>query len=131
MRRTDWVARLDHFLINRRDMPFAFGTNDCVLFAWGALAAICEQAPALPAEPWSNEFEANSRIQDGGGSIFLAMNFAQEIMPNEASTGDIAGLIIDGRESLGVVLNETIAGPGESGLSRHPRTDALRAWRIS
>lgn len=133
MKRRDWTRRLDHYLIGREREQFAFGTNDCVLFAFGALQVMCDPVPVLPVQPWANEFEANTRLQSVGGTVYEFMRLLNmnEIPIDEAASGDIAGLSIDGRDSLGVVMNEWILGPGESGISRHARREGVRAWRTA
>ncbi len=50
--------------------------------------------------------------------------------PMGAGRGDVALVLIDGRECLGVVLGEKVAGPGADGLMLVERDQIIAAWEV-
>jgi len=130
VRFSNWPKLLDSYLAKCSSIPFAYGKQDCVLFAIGSAKAITGVNQDIGVEPWSNTKEAAQRLAEVDNDITVVMQWAEEIDPAYAGTGDIAMLEIDGRNSLGVFLGTRIAGPGETGLVFISRARATKAWRV-
>ena len=127
----DWTDRLAAFLESRRAVPFAWGRNDCALFAADAVAAMTGQDPAAALRGYSTAAEAARRMQAVGGLAALAdAALGAQIDPKLAFRGDIVMLALRDRECLGVVDGARIASPGEAGLLFLPRSAATLAWRV-
>lgn len=138
-----WATRSFHeFLLARAKMPFAWGQNDCALFAAdGVLALTGIDIAADFRGKYSDEASAFAAIKSiaGGATVADAAAFcaqkhglAELRFPLMAQRGDlvvfpngpnlIAGLVhLNGRHVISV---------SESGLVRFMITDVKRAWRV-
>ena len=63
----DWPERLHAYLQQHAAMPFAWGSNDCVRFAAGAVHAMTGR-DMLPAQ-WSDRAQAASVLRTFGGLV--------------------------------------------------------------
>jgi hypothetical protein len=80
---------LPDYIAAHLSMPFAWGVNDCVLFAVG-WAEIASGKQYLPDTKWTNEFEALRLVKELGGlEAAFSENFTP-IRPNFAHDGDLA-----------------------------------------
>lgn len=139
-RRQDWVTRLDVYLKARATLPFVFGSNDCCLFAAGAVEA-------MTGEDLASGFRGKYRTRHGaaqamkkyagGGARELmekmaALHGLAEAPPTLLARGSVALILNDGLESLGIVdLSGThIAAPGVIGMVRMPLTRAMTGWLV-
>lgn len=135
LRRSDWPLLLEVFVERHRDTPFAWGHHDCVTFAIGWLETVREDlaprddlaprlaydtaheaARALGAQPLAEAVEA------WGELARIGVTFAQR--------GDLVLLDIGGRQTLGVCVGDTAAGPSTHGIEFAPMTAAVAAWRV-
>ncbi len=142
----DWPTRLDEFIESRRNQPFAWGSNDCCLFA-------CDAVLAMTGEDLAADFRR--KYSDARGAIQVLRDFLKgigddaplvealavrvarireikEIAPRFAQRGDVVLFEDAHGETLGLVSlsGDDILAPGESELVRIPISSALRAWRI-
>lgn len=150
-RLADWPERLAAFLEEHERRPFAWGDNDCALFACNAvqeitgadLAADFRQpeadAPRAHGKYSTKEGAALEMMRqtDGGGLEAVCHKIAglhslEEILPRQARRGDIVLFESPEGQSLGIVSLDgwRIVGAGPQGLSRVPLREGLRAWRI-
>lgn len=127
-RRQDWPERLAEFLEERRGTPFAWVTNDCCSFAADAIERMTDQRPELPAYASMQEAAELLHIKplldrvDAVMGPMIATSFAQR--------GDLAMIHVQGRDSLGIMLGEYIAVPGDTGLLTVPRQLIIAAWSV-
>jgi hypothetical protein len=125
MRLPNWDKRLTAYIESRRKAVFAYGINDCGLFALGAIEAITGKK--LPVA-WSSEIEAQALISEHG-SIRKAV--AHYLGPSKgvlcARRGDI---VIDGEGSLGVCVGSRVATPTRHGLGFVALSHYTRSWRV-
>lgn len=130
MRRQDWPERLAAFVEANRDRPFAWGTWDCAMCASAWIETLTGAAPFAPT--YTDALSAARFVaqQGGMGPAASAVLGAPLLFPMGAQRGDIALVVIDGRECLGVVLGERVAGPGEHGMIQVPRSDIIAAWTV-
>jgi hypothetical protein len=129
MRYDDWPERLEAFIDSRRDVPFGWGTNDCVTFANDAVEAITGSKPVHVT--WDSAASALSAIQAVGSiSDMCETLFGKDIPASFAQRGDVVLMMMDGRETLGIMIAERIAGPAADGLILLPISTAIKAWRV-
>ena len=137
----DWPARLDAFIAFRMNTPFAWGSNDCCLFAADAIVAMTgEDFAANNRGKFNSAYSALRFFRFRGpeyGIAELAEELAalrgiREVPPLYAQRGDVMLLERELGESLGIVsLHGTdIWAPGEEKLACVPFAQGLRAWRI-
>lgn len=109
MRFPDWPARLEAFLNSRRDRPFGYDGNDCVMFCAAAIEAVTGVNPCQ----WSygSRKEAMRLIQEHGGLVAMV----DAVLPRREgplSRGDIGLIEIDGHEFLAVMWGQYAITPG-------------------
>jgi hypothetical protein len=139
----DWPERLAAFIEQRRKMPFAWGSNDCALFAADAVCAI---TGVDLGEPFRGRYddEASLRLHGlHGANAHLAAGDVSrairdmatawldgEISPKLAQRGDVVLVEHGGGESLAVCDGALSAAPGRRGLVFLPRSTWLSAWKV-
>ena len=129
MRLPDWPERLADFVRARRKMPFAYGANDCALFAADAVHAMTGVDPAAEYRGYSDEREALRIIKDADGMRGLVS--LPEKPAGMAQRGDVVIVLIEGRETFGVCVGENYAAPGVDGLVIRPMAEAVAAFEVS
>lgn len=131
----DWPARLGKFLVEHRSKPFAWGANDCCLFACNGIRAI------IGLDPAAGKFRGQYRgaagavrlLKKEGGVEAIAERVCRELgfmewpAVAQARRGDL-------------VLRETPDGPALGVCDGHLAvfhgsavvrlTECRRAWRI-
>lgn len=137
-RLSNWPSKLDAFLASRRLVPFAYGSNDCVLFALDAVLAI---TGTDLAEPFRGKYktlrgaqgvmtryagtleDCAARLASTSGLRPIAVGFAQR--------GDV-GYAIDPGFGPTILVRGTDSwfGPGKTGTERSAATLA-RAWAVA
>ena len=117
------------FLAERRDMPFAWGLNDCATFIGEAVLAHTGQ-DILDGPLWASRGGAARRLKSEGG-LKRALDARLTRIPVAlAKRGDVAGVPRGKRLNLMIVEGDTLVGPGANGLERLPRTAMTRAWSV-
>lgn len=134
LRRHDWPERLAALLAERMAAPFAWGANDCCLFAADALHAQwgIDVASHLRGH-YSSAAEAARVLQQEGGVRGIANQVLGQPLPlaSLAQRGDVACVCLEGRDTLGVVLDSgQWAAPGPNGLFVCPLPADAVAWRV-
>lgn len=141
IRKPGWEIALSAFLADRRTCPFAWGTNDCCLFACDAALAITGMDLAADFRGhYTDRASAGAVIRAfcGGGVQELALKIARQFGIQQwpavglARRGDIVLFAQRRRWTLGVVsLNGyELLAPAAAGLARLPLSQSERAWRI-
>lgn len=116
---------LSDYITDHLGIPFAWGSNDCVLFAIGWLEHATGRDYLSPYKPWASAKEAIRKVDEAGGLESLFDAELHRINPHMAIDGDIA--LID-RTAL-LFSGPHIVSVGESGLVFLDRMDAKMAWR--
>lgn len=129
MKRADWPERLAEFIAARRDTPFAWGANDCALFAFDAVAAMTG-VDLIPAHrgAWHDARSAAAHEAAIGGLPSAVSALLPQIPPAFSGRGDVVLLRHDGRDSLGIHLGDRCAFTGHDGLLFLPPSAILAAW---
>jgi uncharacterized membrane protein len=144
LKRTEhWATREFHlFLKARATMKFAWGTNDCALFAADGVQSFT--GTDLAAEfrgKYSTEAGALATIKSvtGGATIADAAawcatkhGLVELVHPLMAQRGDLVICTDAGRDISGLVhlSGRHIVAVGADGLLRLPITNVVRAWRV-
>ena len=128
----DWQLRFEQFVMQRLSAEFAWGRNDCGLFAADAVRAITgvDLAPHLRAH--TDARGALVALRGYGGVANLASACLGPAAPAvQACVGDVVLLPMGKRLALGICNGATAIGPGPSGLAHVPMADALMCWRLA
>lgn len=133
MRYENWPNLLEAYIDSKRNEPFKWGTNDCALFAKGAIETVLVESStsdlviryrsATGAMKWLVDHEADD-LWD-----YMDKHF-ERIPVKMAQRGDLIGHITTDK-SLGVCLNGMFATPSDDGLMFVSLDDAVTAWRIN
>lgn len=131
-RRPDWRLQFDALISQRMHAPFAWGVNDCALFAADCVAAVTGQDPAPHLRGHRTARQALRTIRDHGGLFGIASRaLGAPAGVHNAAEGDVLLVGMGKRTALGVMLDGgMLVGPGTGGLCSAPLTDALCAWRV-
>jgi len=150
LRRTvNWDTReLHEFFLERRELPFAWGANDCCLFpADGILAMTGIDLAADFRGKYTDQASAFALIQSvtGGSTVadaaaYCAKKFelpewvdkSGKPLPLMARRGDLVVIEDAGRLIAGLVglTGRHVISVGEDGLKRLALTSVQRAWRV-
>lgn len=130
-----WPEQLLDYVEQRRHMPFAWGQNDCVSFAAGAVSAMtgAPAASLLPVE-WATERQALRALESTGGleaAVTRVLGPAlQGLAARRAPRGSVVLVELQGRPTLGVSMGLSWCGPGEHGLVFRRMAEVDVAWSI-
>jgi hypothetical protein len=135
----DWPLRLEAFVQQRANQPFAWGVQDCALFAADAVQAITGADVAPPALRQHRSARAALRsLQAHGGLHGVAQAaLGTPIAPGLATVGDVLLLssnnlafVQRGRPMLALCNGGTALAPGLRGLISVGLQRATHAWRV-
>lgn len=143
-RHEHWDTRaFNQFLIDRKTMPFKWGTNDCALFAAdGVLAFTGIDLAADFRGKYSDEAGAMEAIKaiTGGSTVADAAAYCAEkhglvewAHPRMAKRGD---LVVISNTGGGVIaglvhLNGSqLVSVGDIGMTHFPITSIVRSWHV-
>ena len=127
----DWPERLAAHIEAARGRPFVWGAHDCCAYAADWVLAATGTDPIAPWRGYTDAREGMRRLADLGGIAGLWTRlFGAPIAPYLAQRGDLVRVMVDGRESTGVVIGAHAAAPGETDLALAPMATWLEAWRV-
>lgn len=131
----DWPSRLHAYIRSRREMPFAWGSNDCCTFAIGGGVEALTGILLLPdVQRPTTEFGAARFLVERGhhdvSGLATELLGVPMITPRLAQRGDVVALLADEGVTLGICLGADVAAPGPLGLVFPPLSCALKAWRV-
>ena len=136
----DWPERLKAAIEDARDEPFAWGTNDCALFA-------CNVIRDITGVDFADEFRG--RYDDRRGAIRVLNEIAglglealadhladregiAEVPVAFAQRGDVVLMDTATGPALGICIGGEVATPQENaGLAFVPVATARRAWALA
>jgi hypothetical protein len=144
-RRRDWPERLAAYVDSTRAVPFAWGRQDCVLWAAGAIREMTGVDPVA---------ELRGRYADVAGAVRVLREIADDlagavaavasrrgyaaVKPSRAQRGDLVLALADPSGTphpdwphcLGVCVGPGAVSPGPAGLTYLQMGRVLAAWRI-
>jgi hypothetical protein len=127
----DWQVRFEAFLKARRREPFAWGSNDCALFAADAVEAITGEHLCPQLRGHRNVRQALRTLACEGGVRGIATQaLGEPIRPVFARVGDVVVVPAGKRESLAVCNGQTALLPGPDSMAAVSMRLALAAWRV-
>lgn len=113
------------YITEKLQVPFCYGTNDCVLFSIG-WAEIATGKKYLPAKLWKSEKEALTLLKKHGGLVAVFDKHFQQVEPNFAQDGDLT--VLDGVAYL--FSGAKIISVSAAGLISKNRLLVTVAWRV-
>jgi hypothetical protein len=116
---------LAEYVAARLDIPFKWGSNDCIHFTMGWMSIVMDAHLLADYEPWRNKREAHKRMKEHGGLVHIFNILFDSINPNMAVDGDVT---VIGTTSY-LFVGRHIASPGDDGLVFQNRMKATCAWR--
>lgn len=128
----NWPKLLTCFVEERRGVPFAWGGQDCCLFAadW-VLLCTGEDPAAAYRGTYSSLLGAMRHIKAAGGVRQMPLQAGlTTIAPAMARRGDLVAEVTPLGLALGVCLGRHHTFPGRTGLIFHHRHAVLDAWRV-
>jgi hypothetical protein len=132
MRHQDWPSRLARFYRARRNTPFAWGTNDCATLAADWVMEATGTDPMAGIRGIDNVITAGRTLEAlGGMREAVTARLGAPIDWMLAQRGDVVLLMVDGRETLGIVISEYAIAPGGDGALLVPLGGAVCAWRVA
>lgn len=121
----NWSA-FEAFIESRRHEPFAWGSNDCALFAADAVLALTGVDYASGLRGYRTQLGAQKRIAKHGGLDKLIP--LPEVDLCLAKRGDPIMFETALGDTLGVCIGDKFAAVGHDGLLFFPMSQAERAW---
>jgi cell wall-associated NlpC family hydrolase len=142
-RKHSWPEDLHAFIEARKSEPFAWGKNDCCIFAADAILAMTgiDVAADYRGKSYSDEAGAFAELHQvtGGATVedaavYAAGKYGLKSLPSPlfAQRGDLVLFNGDAGLALGIVhLNGRHAlVVSTKGLARVPVKNCLKAWRV-
>lgn len=127
----DWQLRLEDFALARARMPFAWGRNDCAVFAADAVEAMTGVHLLPNMRRYARARDALVLIEQAGGLRSIAVHaLGGFIQPAYARIGDVVLHRVGRRDALGICNGDNILAPGQHGMVAVPMKDATTAWRV-
>lgn len=132
MRLENWPEILAEQIKAAEMRPFCWGKHDCCAFAATVVEAMTGRDWMVPPfAPYETEAEAREIIAEHAGLKGIATAcLGEPIAPAFAQRGDVALIVIDGRDSLGICVDYRIAAASVRGLVHVPITEAVCAWYV-
>lgn len=129
----DWQSRLHALVMARWREPFAWGRNDCCLFAADAVLAVTGQDLAADLRGrYATAREAEVLLRAHGGLLMLAdARLGPEVPVGLAQPGDVGVTVQNGRDTLAVAAGGHWFAPAAIGLVVIYDYQVQRAWRCT
>jgi len=130
MRKETWDIDLFDFIKSRENIPFQWGVHDCALFAADCAKVMTGIDVAEKYRGYTTGTGAASIIDSAGSLRDLVNQNLPEISPKSAKRGDFVLIENEGNPALAVCIGQVAIAAGHSGLTSHPMSEAITAWRI-
>lgn len=129
----DWPQRLNNLILARHAQPFAWGANDCCIFAADVVYALTgvDHAAELRGRYRSAAGAARVLRERGGVQGIATAALGDPISPLMAQRGDVVMVPSEHGEALAVCIGATCVVPGPRGLATVRMSAALAAWRVT
>jgi len=129
-----WPDALSEYIERKRRAPFAWGSNDCCLFAadWILMATGCDLAASFRGQ-YSSALGAMRMLRPFGNAVGIAVSDARlsEVDNTKAQRGDIVSKHTLKGPALGICLGSVSAFVARDGLSFVPTIgQETRCWNF-
>lgn len=112
-------------------MAFAWGQNDCCLFAADAVLAMTGADLAGDYRGSYDDVKSALRVMPQGGLREVATRaLGEPISSLMAAVGDVVLMMNEGRELLAICNGTSAIGPGPAGMAVLGMESALAAWKV-
>lgn len=127
----DWEDRLAAYLAAKAGEPFAWGVNDCALFACGAIEAMTGDHPGARFAGTYDDAKGAAKVLRLVGEGTLAKTFSSsfpEVSPGMAQRGDV----VEAQGAVGICMGAfgLFLADADHGIIRLPRATFTKAWRV-
>jgi hypothetical protein len=130
MKYSNWQSLLAEFCRQRETIPFAWGSNDCVLFAADCVLATTGVDHAAKFRGYRTAVHAARLIKKLGGlEAIVTLALGPSIPLHEVVAGDVVLIEIESTIALGIYTGSACIGPGKSGIIVVSRTQMVAAWK--
>ena len=131
-RSEDWESQLSQTVADHLHQPFAWGSNDCVMFAAACVEAMTGVSLVRHLHcTWASQSEAIRAIAKLGGiTVVVDCLGLVAVPPLCAQRGDLVLHRRDGNDALAICLGDKLAGPSDSGLLFFGLENGVKAWRV-
>lgn len=133
---SNWPHLLNEFIESRRSAPFAWGVNDCCIFACDAVLEITGIDPANDIRGTYEDASGAARVLVSYGGVegvaqarALEHGF-QEVPVAMSQRGDVVIATMRGHATMGICIGAEAAFVAETGLIFWPLKQCSRAWRV-
>jgi hypothetical protein len=127
-----WFAALDGFMAERQALAFAWGVQDCCVFAadWVRLGTGVD--PMQDLRGLDTAIAAHRRLVELGGMLAAVdARMGAHIAGPFAQVGDVAMVTLESdAKAMAVCLGPWLACPGELGVLMLPIDRAEATWRV-
>jgi hypothetical protein len=124
-------VRLNRLLADRMARPFAWGVQDCCIFAADCVQALTGVDPAADVRgTYADAAGALATLEAQGGITTVGARAGAPIPPLDARAGDVGVVRLDARDMLAVCVGALWLAPAAGGLAALPFTAAAQAWRV-
>jgi hypothetical protein len=136
MRISNWPDFLNAFVEAKRERPFAWGENDCCLFAADCVLALTGIDPAASFRGSYSSALGSARLQAECGGVeqiaddAAALHGWPAIAPAFAQRGDLVSFEMPSGMAIGICLGKNAVFAGADGIVFQPTLSCRRAWRI-
>jgi hypothetical protein len=135
VRDENWPKILDALLLEYREKPFEWGSNDCCLFAANVVLAYTGIDMGVR---WRGKYDSKDSLEEllQGMTVEEIMEQVAEdynlpeIKPLQASRGDVVILESELGPALGIVTGAQSACTGHDGIAFRNNRHIKRAWKI-
>lgn len=133
MKHHNWQILFEAFIGQRRALPFAWGTNDCVIFASDCVLALTGTDPVPEGLRGLHTAKRSYRAIRGlGGLTGIATTALGEPMPAAfAQVGDVVLTKAGKRDMLAICNGGTAIAPAAVGLAHIDMATASLCWRVA
>ena len=109
---------------------FEWGTNDCCMFAVGAVKAITGVDYGAGYRYKTEKGAAKVLAKAGGVEAIATKCLGESISPLYAQRGDVVSFESGKGLALGICVGDKIAAMRENGLMFLPMSQALKGWSV-
>ncbi len=129
-----WLPKVHDYLLETANVPHEWGKSDCLCKVDDCVAIKTGQRYMAPFRgKYSSYEEALKLVRKKGFDepVDMIASIFSEIEPRDAMDCDIAAIEgVDGTLAFGIFMRDKIIVQSERALGKHPRSMALRAFKV-